>query len=65
MSFADESDEWNIHLSTVFLTQCEQCQEVKPCELLEDPYLAEIYPDPGNQEQYWCKLCYYRRVCEI
>lgn len=61
----DEQKEWNINASMVFLTQCEQCQELKPCELLEDPYLAQIGPDSSREEEYWCKPCYNRRVSDI
>ncbi len=61
----EDSDDWNIHLSMVYLIECEQCHAVKPCELLEDPYVAQLDPDADNQEKYWCKPCYYRRTSEI
>lgn len=65
MNHVDDCEEWNIHLSMVYLIECEQCQQLKPCELLEDPYIIQIDPDADKLEQYWCKSCYYRRVSEI
>lgn len=60
-----DADEWNIHDSLVLVTRCEQCGEIKPCELLEDPFIAQIYPDSEHSEEYWCKNCYQHRVMDI
>lgn len=61
----EDSDDWNLHLSMVYLIECKQCGKVKPCELLVDPYLAELDPDSDNPEEYWCKDCYLNRAVQI
>lgn len=60
-----DDDNWNIHLYGVYLIWCEQCQELKPCKILKDPYLEELDPDGYNEEKYWCKSCYYHRLYDI
>lgn len=65
MNHFDEEEEWNLMGSFVLLTQCEQCREEKPCKLEEDPYLATIEPEAYNSEEYWCKVCYDKRIGDI
>lgn len=61
----NDDDDWNIHLYGVYVAGCEQCQELKPCKVLKDPYLEQLDPADTHHEQYWCKSCYYHRLYDI
>jgi len=46
-------------------TECQQCGEVKVCCWVEDPFIAEVYPDDENEREWWCDDCYASRLAEV
>lgn len=37
---------------------CERCDNLRTCQLIEDPFLSEVSPEDGPYEKkWWCKKC--------
>ncbi len=48
-----------------FVCGCNWCGAMKPCELVNDPYIAEICSELDNELEWWCKPCFDSRASEI
>jgi len=57
-----ESIEWESYDN---ITECSHCHEIKPCILIEDSFLSEVYSEGKYPEEYFCKECFSRRKKDI
>ena len=44
--------------------ECNQCG--KEATIFDvDPYIADLYPEKENSEEWWCEECYHSRQDDI
>lgn len=37
--------------------KCDHCEEERECELMGDPFTAEVSPEEENHPTWWCGEC--------
>lgn len=40
---------------------CHDCSEIKECEFVEDPFVAELFPEDRNEPKWRCEDCLEER----
>jgi hypothetical protein len=48
-------------------TECGWCGEERPCLLLDDPFIRDVYPEDLSEDdiRWWCWPCYERRAGDV
>ena len=45
--------------------ECCSCGKRKACEWRKNPFVAEVWPEDENPEQWWCEDCWQERKDDI
>lgn len=65
MSAHYAEDEWVANGDGVVETTCDRCGKARPCLLVDDPFIAEVYPERATEREWWCGPCHAARKDDI